>query len=168
MTNVSTVWVTANVPQNQLGLINIGSIAEVTTPVLGEEKLNARVTYVDPQIKEDSRTATVRLAVENPGEKLRAGMFAEIGFQTSTNAATGEELVVNSEAVQRVGDETIVFIPKAGEAGAFEVREVKTGGEIEGYTRIVSGLKVGEMVVTKGSFTLKTALQKGELGEHGH
>ena len=165
LTNVSTVWVTANVPQNQLGLIKIGSIAEITTPVLGAEKLNARVTYIDPQINEDSRTATVRLAVNNPGEKLRAGMFAEIGFQTSTNAATGEELVVNSDAVQRVGEKTVVFVPKEGEAGAFEVREVETGGEIEGYTRIVSGLKVGETVVTKGSFILKTQLEKGALGD---
>jgi multidrug efflux pump subunit AcrA (membrane-fusion protein) len=88
-----------------------------------------------------------------------------VGFQTGTGAIPGTELVAPSSAVQRIGEKTVVFIPKEDEAGAFEVREIETGGEIEGYTRILSGLKIGERVVTKGSFTLKTQLQKGELGD---
>ena len=165
LSNISSVWITANVPQQQLGLINIGSIAQVKTTALGDQTINARVTYIDPSINEDTRTAKVRLAVANPGERLRAGMFVEVGFQTGTNSANGEELVVPSDAIQRVGEKNIVFVPKENEAGAFEVREVETGADTNGYTRIKSGLKLGEVVVTKGSFTLKTQLQKGELGE---
>lgn len=165
LSNISSVWITANVPQQQLGLINIGSIAAVKTTALGDRIINARVTYIDPSINEDTRTAKVRLAVANPGERLRAGMFVEVGFQTGTNSATGEELVVPSDAIQRIGEKNIVFVPKENESGAFEVREVETGGETNSYTRIKSGLKLGEVVVTKGSFTLKTQLQKGELGE---
>lgn len=165
LSNISSVWITANVPQQQLGLINIGSLASVKTTAIGDQTINARVTYIDPGINEDTRTAKVRLAVENPGERLRAGMFVEVGFQTGTDAATGEELVVRSDAVQRVGEKTVVFVPRESEAGAFEVREVETDGEVNGYTRIKSGLQLGEKVVTKGSFTLKTVLQKGELGE---
>ncbi|MFN0140864.1 MAG: efflux RND transporter periplasmic adaptor subunit [Pyrinomonadaceae bacterium] len=167
LSNISSVWITANVPQQQLGLINVGSIAAVKTTALGDQTINARVTYIDPGINEDTRTAKVRLAVDNPGERLRAGMFVEVGFQTGTDSATGEELVVNSEAIQRVGEKTVVFVPRENEHGAFEVREVETGGEVSGYTRIKSGLKLGEKVVTKGSFTLKAQLQKGDLGE-GH
>ena len=167
LSNISSVWITANVPQQQLGLINVGSSAAVKTTALGDQTINARVTYIDPGINEDTRTAKVRLAVVNPGERLRAGMFVEVGFQTGTDSATGEELVVNSEAVQRVGEKTVVFVPRDNEPGAFEVREVETGGEVNSYTRIKSGLKLGEKVVTKGSFTLKAQLQKGELGE-GH
>ena len=62
----------------------------------------------------------------------------------------------------------MVFIPKDDEPGAFEVREVELGGETSGYHRVISGLKLGEKVVTKGSFTLKTQKLKGEMGEHGH
>lgn len=164
LSNISSVWITANVPQQQLGRINIGAIAEVTT---NNQRFNARVTYIDPTINEDTRTARVRLAVDNPGERLRPGMFVEVGFQTGTDAATGEELVVNSEAIQRIGEKTVVFVPRENENGAFEVREIETGGEIEGYTRVRSGLKLGEKVVTKGSFVLKTQLQKGEMGD-GH
>lgn len=164
LSNISSVWITANVPQQQLGRINIGMIAEVTT---NNQRFNARVTYIDPTINEDTRTAKVRLAVDNPGERLRPGMFVEVGFQTGTDAASGEELVVNSEAIQRIGEKTVVFVPRENENGAFEVREIEAGGEIEGYTRVRSGLKLGEKVVTKGSFVLKTQLQKGEMGD-GH
>ena len=165
LSNISSVWITASVPQQQLGLINIGSLATIKSTALGDQTINARVTYIDPGINEDTRTAKVRLAVENPGERLRAGMFVEVGFQTGTDSATGEELVVNADAIQRVGEKTVVFVPRENEAGAFEVREVETGGDVNGYTRIKNGLKLGEKVVTKGSFTLKTVLQKGDLGE---
>ena len=95
-------------------------------------------------------------------------MFVEIGFMTGTSAATGEEIVVPSIAVQRIGEKTVVFVPEEGEAGSFKVRQVETGGEVGGYTRILEGLEVGEKVVTKGSFTLKTQMQKGELGDDDH
>lgn len=162
LSNISSVWITANVPQQQLGRIRHGTIAEVTT---NDQRFNARVTYIDPTINEDTRTARVRLAVDNPGERLRPGMFVEVGFQAGTDAATGEELAVNSDAIQRIGEKTVVFVPRENESGAFEVREIEVGGEVEGYARIRSGLKLGEKVVTKGSFVLKAQLQKGELGD---
>ena len=70
--------------------------------------------------------------------------------------------------MQRIGERTVVFLPKEDEPGAFEVREVQVGGETDGYTRILSGLQLGEKVVTKGSFTLKTQMMKGEMGDHDH
>jgi hypothetical protein len=91
-------------------------------------------------------------------------MFVEVGFQAGTNASAGEELMVPSEAVQRVGDRTVVFIPK-GEAGHFEVRDVQIGGEVEGYSRVLQGISLGDRVVTKGSFQLKSQLMKGQFGE---
>ena len=47
----------------------------------------------------------------------------------------------------------------------FEVREIEIGSSVEGYHRVLGGLQLGEKVVTKGSFTIKTQMQKGELGE---
>ena len=95
-------------------------------------------------------------------------MFVEVGFQTTTGAATGEELVIPASAIQRIENETVVFIPKDDEPGAFEAREIEIGGESDGYVRVLSGLKMGERVVTKGSFTLKSQMRKGEMGEHDH
>jgi len=166
ISNLSTVYVIANVPESSVGKLSVGSVAEIKTASIGT--INGRVAYIDPRLDETSRTARVRLEVPNLNGKLRAGMFTEVGFYAGTNAEDGQELVVKSEAIQREGDKTIVFIPKPDEPGAFEIREVEIGGETEGYTAVKSGVQLGESVVTKGSFTLKTQMQKGEMGDHGH
>ncbi len=163
ISNLSTVYVIANVPEANVRRLSIGSIAEISSPSIGV--IDARISYIAPALDETTRTALVRLEVPNSSGKLRAGMFTEVGFQTGTSSETGEELVVPTAAVQRTGDKAMVFIPKEGEAGVFEVREIEAGGEAEGYTRIVSGLRLGEKVATKGSFTLKTQLEKGSEEE---
>lgn len=163
ISNLSTVYVIANVPEANIGKLQVGSVAEIKSPSTGT--INGRISYIDPRLDETTRTARVRLEVPNEGGKLRAGMFTEVGFYAGTNEMTGEELVVPSAAIQRTGDKTIVFVPRENESGVFEVREVEVGGETEGYARIISGLKLGEKVVTKGSFTLKTQFEKGAMGD---
>ncbi len=166
--NISTVWIIANVPEAQVGKIRVGAPAEVRSAALGIDAMAGRVNYIDPRLNEETRTARVRIEMANPGERLKTGMFVEVGFQAGTAAATAAELVVPAAAVQRIENRSIVFIPRDKEPGVFEVREVELGGEVSGYHRVVSGLKVGDKVVTKGSFTLKTQQMKGEMGEHEH
>lgn len=166
--NISTVWVIANVPEAEIGKIRVGTPAEVRSAALGDSAMAGRVNYIDPRLNEETRTARVRIEMSNPGERLKAGMFVEVGFEAGTGGSTGEELVIPSAAVQRIENRSVVFIPKDEEPGAFEVREVELGGETSGYHRVISGLKLGEKVVTKGSFVLKTQKLKGEMGEHGH
>lgn len=165
ISNLSSVYVIANVPEANIGSVRQGSLARIKSPSLGANSLLGRISYIDPRLNEDTRTARTRIEVDNPGERLRAGMFVEVGFQTTTNAGNGEELVIPTVAVQRDGERTIVFIPKENEPGAFEVRTIEIGGEVEGYARVISGLKLGEQVVSEGSFTLKTQLKKGEMSE---
>lgn len=169
--NLSTVWVIANVPDAQVGLLRVGAPAAVRLAAPGASSRQGRVNYIDPTLDEQTRTARVRVEVANPGEALRVGMFVQVDFQAGSPASGSpevREVVVPSAAVQRVGERTVVFIPKDDEPGFFEVRSVELGGEIAGYHRVVSGLEVGDQVVTKGSFTLKTKMMKGEMGEHGH
>lgn len=163
--NISTVWVIANVPEAQLANLRVGTPAEVRSAAVAGGPVAGRINYIDPRLNEETRTGRVRVELANPGERLKSGMFVEVGFQAGTGAATGEELVIPSTAVQRIGDRMVVFIPKEGEEGTFTVRDVELGGEVEGYHRVINGLKLGEKVVTKGSFILKTQLMKGELGE---
>lgn len=163
ISNLSTVYVIANVPEASVSRLSIGSVAEIKSLSIGT--INGRISYIDPRLDETTRTARVRLEVPNEGGKLRAGMFTEVGFYAGTNETTGQELVIPSDAIQRTGDKAIVFVPRENEPGAFEVREVEVGGDTEGYTRIINGLKLGEKIVTKGSFTLKTQLEKSAMGD---
>lgn len=166
ISNLGTIYVIANVPEASLSKLAVGSIAEIKSTAAGT--INGRISYIDPRLDETTRTGRVRLEVPNGNGKLRAGMFTEVGFYAGTTEAGGEELAVNSAAIQREGDKTIVFVPKSDEPGTFEIREIEIGGEYEGYTAVKKGLELGESVVTKGSFVLKTQMQKGEMGDHGH
>jgi RND family efflux transporter MFP subunit len=168
--NLSTVWVIANVPEAQVIRLRVGAPAQVFSAALGEEPRSGRtghVSYIDPQLNEETRTAKVRIELPNRDGRLKAGMFTEVEFQTGT-AATEKELVVPEAAIQRIGERTVVFVPEENEPGHFKALDVEAGGTVNGLTRILSGLKEGDRVVTKGSFTLKTQMMKSELKEDDH
>jgi membrane fusion protein, heavy metal efflux system len=167
--DISTLWVIASVPEAQVGRLRVGTRAEVRGAGLGEEVISGQVAYIDPLLNEEARAARVRVEVKNPQERLKVGMFVEVSFQTEAatqGKVTESELVIPEEAVQRVNERTVVFLPKDGESGHFEARDVEVGAVSGGYQRVISGLKSGERVVSKGGFTLKTQLLKGEMGEH--
>ncbi len=169
--NLSTVWVIANVPEALVNQLRVGSPAEIRLASATSEPREGRVTYIHPRLDEQTRTAKVRVEAANPGELMKVGMFVQVDLQSGSPGAgtpTVQELVVPAAAVQRIGERTVVFVPKEAEPGHFEMRDVELGGELGGYRRVISGLSLGEKVVTKGSFTLKTQKMKGELGEHGH
>jgi RND family efflux transporter MFP subunit len=165
--DISTLWTIANAPEAQVGSLRVGTPAEIRAAALGDEVISGRVAYIDPVLNADTRTARVRIEVANPQERLKVGMFVEVSFQAG--AAPGKsvkgELVIPEEAVQRIGERTVVFVPKEGEKAHFEARDVELGDASGGYHRVISGLKPGERIVSKGGFTLKTQLLKGEMGE---
>ena len=166
--DVSTLWIMANVQESQIQRLHIGTSAQVRTAALGSRVLSGRVSYIDTQLNQETRTAQVRIEASNPDGLLKVGMFAEVSFQIRADAGKSgrdRELVVPSESIQRIGERTIVFIPKQGEAGHYLVRDVEAGGEAEGFTRILHGLTAGEKVVGVGGFTLKSHLLRGDLKE---
>lgn len=171
ISNISTLWIIANVPEAHVGRLRVGTPAEVRSAALGEGSISGRVSYIDPSLNEEARTARVRVEIANRQERLKVGMFVEVGFQSvlaSPGAPVESALAIPEEAIQRIAERTVVFLPKEGEAGHFEVRDIEVGGTEDRFTRVTSGLKPGERVVTKGSFTLKTQLLKGELGDDDH
>ncbi|QQS41263.1 MAG: efflux RND transporter periplasmic adaptor subunit [Acidobacteriota bacterium] len=163
ISDLSTVYVIANVPEANVARLSIGSLAEIVSKAAG--RIDGRISYIDPRLDETTRTARVRIEVPNEGARLRAGMFAEVGLFAGTDAEKGLELAVPTSAIQKIGERTVVFVPSAGSSGTFLVRAIETGGEAGEYTYVRSGLAIGDKVVTKGSFTLKTQLEKGSVGD---
>lgn len=170
ISNISSVWIIANVPEAQIGFLKTGTKAEVRIPSASNDSIAGRVAYIDPLLNEETRTARVRIEAANPRERLKLGMFVEVAFEAdSTRESTTDfELVIPEEAVQRVGERTVVFTPNPNEPGHFSVRDIETGGSSDGYKRVRSGLAAGDLVVGKGSFTLKTQLLKAGMGGHSH
>ena len=124
-------------------------------------------------VDEKTRTVAVRIVVTNADRALKPGMFAtaRIAGAARTAANPGEAsgvVMVPREAVQTLGDRTVVFVPD-GE-NRFRPVEVELGAESAGEVEIGSGLSEGTPVVTRGAFTLKSELSKESLsgGHAGH
>jgi membrane fusion protein, heavy metal efflux system len=151
VTDLSSVWVEANLLEDNFAAVRIGSPATITTPAYPGRSHHAAVSYIDPQVDPQTRTAKVRLVLENTGFALRFGMYMDVRFANATGRAT----VAPKQAVQAIGSSSVVFVPVEGEAGKFIQRTVITGEDSPSGLRILEGLKPGESVVTEGSFLLR-------------
>jgi len=160
--NLSTVWVIANVPESQISMLQAGAVAEVSAAALGDKTARGTVSYIDPNLNEQTRSARVRVSLENPHELLKVGMFCEVAI-TLAESSTGAALMVDEAALQRLGDKLVVFVEK-GE-GRFELREVNVGEKIDGHRLLLGGLSPGERIVVNGSFVLKSQLLKSQFAE---
>ncbi|MEQ1945979.1 MAG: efflux RND transporter periplasmic adaptor subunit [Bryobacteraceae bacterium] len=152
VTDLSSVWIEANLFENDFGTVHVGSQATITTPSYAGRQYRGLVDYIDPQVDPQTRTAKVRIAVDNPGLALRFGMYMDVLFRSSTGAAVP---VVPKEAIQLIGSTSVVYVAVEGEPGRFLQRTVKTGEETSAGFQVLEGLKPGETVVTNGSILIR-------------
>ena len=132
-------------------MVRVGSEAVITTPAYPGLTLRGRVSYIDPRVDPQARTAKARIEVPNSDGRLRLGMYVTVSFTTPGASA----VVVPRSAVQTIGDRQVVFVPAEGEDGKFIQRQVRLGSPIGDNYSVLSGLKPGETVVTAGSFFLR-------------
>jgi len=158
----STVWVEVRLPQTQMVSISTGQSAVVSIDDK-EPHYPAKVINIHHQLDKITRTVGVRLEVQNPEDALHPGMFVRAEIETGP---AGELLLLPAQAVQRQGNELIVFVEE--EPGHFERREVRTGRESMGLVPIIEGVKEGESVVVKGAFILASELAKSGFEVHNH
>lgn len=162
LANLSTVWVMVHLPEARLPAVQVGAPVEIRVAALDDAVITGTVAYIESQLDPETRTAPVRVEVANPGQRLRIGMFVEVAIEGRRTG--GAELMIPSTAVQRIGERTIVFVP-LDEAGRFQIRDVELGEESDGSRIVIMGVQQGERVVSKGGFTLKSQLLKGQFGE---
>ena len=160
ISDLKKIWVVADVNPNDIAAVGTGQPALIHALPYPTETFPGAIALVSPEVDEKSRTVKVRVEAENPGAKLKPGMYADVEIVTNV---LNSVLTVPDEALQKMDDDVIVFI--AGDRGTFTKRAVTTGAAQDGATEILDGLKDGERVVTKGSFLLKSELLKSELGE---
>jgi RND family efflux transporter MFP subunit len=156
VTDLGTVWLVGDLYEQDFAAVRVGSGATVTTAAYPGSEFRGLVSYIDPRVDPQTRTAKVRVEVSNPGGRLRLGMYVNMVF-----AGAGQRLVVVPRAaVQSMGDQSVVFLPVAGEEGKFLRRKVKLG-PLSGESYVVlEGLRAGDTVVTEGSFMLRAETAK--------
>jgi RND family efflux transporter MFP subunit len=154
--DLSSVWVVAQIYERNFQTVNIGTPAVITTSAYPGRTFNGRVSYIDPRVDPQTRTAQVRVELANPREVLRLGMFVDVTFSGAVQAASSAQPVpaVPRSAVQTIGAKQIVYVA-TDRPGSFVQREVSTGQEIDGKLPVYNGVSTGERVVTEGSFLLR-------------
>ncbi len=153
VTNLSTVWVIAQVYEKDLGRIRTGSGASVTTDAYPGRLFRGQVTYIDPEINQDTRTAQARVELENPGQILKIGQYVNVAFG-ALGTAEMTAPVIPTAAVQSVNGRQTVFVT-TDQPNVFAVRFVRLGTETNGQYVVLEGLNVGDKIVTEGSFLLR-------------
>ncbi|HYL38501.1 MAG TPA: efflux RND transporter periplasmic adaptor subunit [Bryobacteraceae bacterium] len=158
--DLSTVYVQAQVYEKDLGQVRVGQAAAITVDSYPGERFTGRVASISDLIDPQTRTASVRCQVANPGARLKLEMLAMVQFPTSTKRAV---LAVPADAIQTIDDKPVVFVQTS--ASSFSVRGVDIGSASQGRVEIIRGLKEGEPVVSKGAFAVKSVLLGKELQE---
>jgi cobalt-zinc-cadmium efflux system membrane fusion protein len=162
VSDLSTVWVQADVVERDLGAVKVGDAVEVRVGAFPGRVFPGRVTYIPDQIESTTGMAKVRSEVPNADGALRVNMFATV---TILSPQGGDAVLVPSESLQDVNGQNVVFIPTGH--GQFAWRAVHTGLIANGKTQITSGLAAGTPVVAKGSYWLKAALMQSTIPDQG-
>ena len=147
--DLSTVWVIADVYEQDLGRVRLGQTAHIGIDAFPDRHFSARVSYLYPTLNAATRTTQVRFDLPNPEGLLRPGMFAHVDIATG---GSRPRLTVPASAVIENGSSQVVLI--ALDEGRFRPQPVETGLRGGDLVEILKGLKAGDRVVTSANFLI--------------
>jgi cobalt-zinc-cadmium efflux system membrane fusion protein len=160
VSDLSTVWAEIVVPAKDLNIVRIGEKVVVKATAF-ESKAEGGISYVGALLGQETRTAKARVILDNPKMAWRPGLFVNV------EVVSGEAEVpvsVVAEAIQTIGDKSVIFIKVAD---GFVAQPVTLGRSDGKLIEVLSGLKAGTPYAAAGSFVLKSELGKGSA-EHSH
>jgi cobalt-zinc-cadmium efflux system membrane fusion protein len=161
VSDLSTVWVLADIDESHLSGAQVGRPVNVRVPAYPNESFAGKVTYIGEMVNPKTRRVTVRCEVPNPDGRLKPEMYTTVEIGEGEPRAV---VVIPSAAVQTVDSQPAVFVSEAD--NTFRVRPVDVGSERDGQVEVRRGIQPGERVVTAGAFILKSELLKG-AGDSG-
>jgi Cu(I)/Ag(I) efflux system membrane fusion protein len=151
--DLSSLWVIADVYENELPLIKVGQTAVITLPYLPGRSISSSIDYIYPTISADTRTAKIRLKLHNAEYKLKPQMFANVEIKINM----GNKLLIPESAVIDTGRGIVAYVDLGD--GSFEPREIKAGLRSDGSIEVLYGLKAGEKVVSQANFLVDSEAQ---------
>lgn len=175
VSDLSKLWIYADLFENNLQYVEIGQMANITTDAFPGEEILARVTFIEPELDRRTRSAKARLEVDNSDRLLKPGMQADVTFRIpltapggSASAPMGHEdhgasmsqggvLAVPRSAIIDTGTRRIAFVEI--DPGRYQLRRVRLGASSGDYYVVLEGLEEGERVVERGGFLLDSQTQ---------
>lgn len=161
LTDLSTVWMYADIYEKDIGGVAVGQEVFVSVHSYPGEQFAGRVIFINPMVDDTTRTIKVRVALDNASGRLKPNMFVTAGII----APLGEQLVIPVSALLDTGISKVVYVVQSEDT--FVQREIVIGQETEGFIQVLSGLQAGETVVTQAAFLIDSQTKLGALGGHG-
>lgn len=146
--NIDRLWVTAQVPENELGHVAPGQAAEARVPAYPDRVFRGTVASVGAVLNPDTRRDLVRVAIDNADHALKPNMYANVGVAVQQPA----QVFVPESALLMNNDSTTVFVEVA--PWIFERRTVELSYDESAGARVLKGLKAGDRVVVAGGVLL--------------
>jgi membrane fusion protein, copper/silver efflux system len=148
--DLSSVWLLADVFEQDLGAVRSGHAATIRIAAYPDTDFKGRVTFVYPTVTPETRTAKVRIEMPNPGARLKPSMYAAV--EIAAGSGHDKTLAIPDSAVLDTGTRQLVIV-RRGE-GAFEPRTVTLGRRADGYVQVREGLADGDEVVVSANFLI--------------
>jgi cobalt-zinc-cadmium efflux system membrane fusion protein len=154
ISDLSTVWVMAEIYERDLAAVREGSAARVVSRSYPDSVFAGRVAYLDPEVSVATRTVRARIETANTGRRLRLGMLVDVEI----SGTPAQVLLIPKSAVQQIGERAVVFVTNG--PGRYEARIVTLGSSSGDEIEVKSGVTAGETVVTSGSFALRAEWER--------
>jgi len=155
LADLDRLWVQLDAYESDLAQLTVGQTVALEVDALPGETLDGRITFIDPVVDPERRTARVRVAISNDERRLRPGMFVEATVRSDADAA--QPLVVPASAPLFTGRRSLVYLSRGD--GEYEAREIRLGARLGDVYPVVAGLTQGDEVVTHGAFAIDADLQ---------
>jgi cobalt-zinc-cadmium efflux system membrane fusion protein len=154
VTNVDTMWMLANVAENDSPAFQVGQPLQVTVGAFPDRLFDGKITTVGSIVDPNTRRVLVRSEIKNPQHELRSGMFANFTIYVGASVRSP---AVPLGGVVREGDGTQTIWVTA-DRRRFMRRTVTIGEQRDGYRQILDGVHPGELVATEGAIFLSNML----------
>lgn len=152
ISDMSSVWVLANVYQSDMAEVHVGNQVAVQTDSY-PDKFHGKISFMSPALDPNTRTLQARIVVENPGEKLKNNMYVT----ATVNAGVEQNAIAVPDSSVLRDDVNQPFVYVATGSNQFSRRTVEIGQSQAGKTQILKGLSPGDRVVGDGSLFLQFA-----------
>ncbi len=163
--DLSSIWLIADVFEQDLALVHVGQSVKISVNAYPEKELTGKIAYIYPTVSPETRTAKVRVELANPGGMLKPDMYASV--QLVSGHGKTKALMVPDSAVLDSGTRQVVLVQRA--EGLFEPREVKLGMRGNGYVAVMTGVSAGEAVVVSANFLIDAESNlRAAIGGFGH
>lgn len=157
LADLSVLWAQLEVYESELRWLSVGQEVHFTLPSYPGERFSGTVSFIDPTIDPRSRTASLRVEVENAGDRLKPGMFLNGTVQAGLDSPG---LVIPASAPLVTGQRAVVYVQdRHAEQPVFEPRDVLLGARAGDWYLVEEGLEEGELVVARGAFKIDSELQ---------